>query len=618
MNFYTLLQSGCLVTDGAMGTYYGQIYGMSAKAPEFDNQRAPQRIEAIHRAYISAGADIIRTNSFASNIETLLGAAAASAPREEALKAVYGNVFASCRIAQTAAARAKAGQSDEGKAPKPIQIAGDIGPIPEHAGMKSEDIVQEYKTMVKAHLDAGINLIWFETFSDFKRVLPVAEWIKSASDAFVMVSFSVNQFGYTKSGISAKHLIKTAKETPVVDGIGFNCGVGPTHLKRVLHHQDFGDLIVFAAPNSGYADRIQNRNVYQENAGYFCEAMQEIAALGVNIVGGCCGTTPEYIEKLAKTIGGRPTAERIAGHPSGSGEAQAGYENNMFIRRLYSGKKVVIAELDPPYNGDDAKMMVAAEILGKAGVEMITFSDSPMGKMRADAMMSAVKVSSRLQIDTMPHIACRDKNVIGMGASILGAYMNGLRNFLIVTGDPVPSGDRDMVTAVYDFNSVRLMNYVRQMNKEYFSEEPVAFGGALNYGRKNISVEIERMRKKCAAGASFFLTQPIYSDEDIERIKYIKSQVDTKILCGIMPLVSYRNAVFMKNEITGIHVPDEIIAKYDSGMNREEAEEVGIDIAVDIAEKLYDTADGYYFMVPFNRAPMIAEIMKRMAAKCLI
>ena len=190
--------------------------------------------------------------------------------------------------------------------------------------------------------------------------------------------------------------------------------------------------------------------------------------------------------------------------------------------------------------------------------------------------------------------------------------MNGIRNFLFVTGDPVPAGDRGNITSVYDYHSVTLMNYVRQMNREHFAEDPIAYGGALNYGRANIDAEIRRMQKKCEAGASFFLTQPIYSDEDIERIRYIKSRIDTKIICGIMPLVSYRNAVFMKNEITGINVPDEIIAQYDKDMSREEAQAVGVRIAAEIAEKLGEIADGYYFMVPFNRAGMIAEILERM------
>ena len=600
-----------MITDGAMGTYYTERYGKDSGSPEKDNLTDPQRIEAIHREYIEAGADILRTNSFASNIRTLCAGGSVKLTREEQLHTVYDNVSAACRIAQSAVKREMELAKENGRDVREIYIAGDIGPVPEKRGTDDldEEINEEYIAIAKAHLDAGLKLIWFETFSDFERILPVAEWIRSVSDAFIMANFSVNVFGYTKTGMSMGELIRTAKESSLIDGIGFNCGVGPSHLSRLLKRQDLGSLIVSVVPNAGYADQIENRMVYRDNSGYFCEALEEIADLGVNVIGGCCGTNPSYISKLAHTLGHRPVGRRLTDAPEQRAESEIRYDNNLFIRKLYSGEKVVIAELDPPFDGNDAKMMEAAGVLKRAGVEMITFSDSPMGKMRASAVMSAVKVSSRLQIDTMPHMACRDRNTIGIGSEILGAYMNGVRNFLFVTGDPVPAGERGSITSVYDYHSVTLMNYVRQMNREHFAEDPIAYGGALNYGRKNIDVEIRRMQKKCEAGASFFLTQPIYSDEDIERIRYIKSRIDTKIICGIMPLVSYRNALFMKNEITGIYVPDEIIAQYDKDMSREEAQTVGVRIAAEIAEKLADTADGYYFMVPFNRAGMIAEII---------
>ena len=613
MDFHTIFRSQCLITDGAMGTYYGEKYGKESGTPETDNLTAPQKIEEIHREYIRAGADILRTNSFASNIRTLCAGNTVSMTREEQLRTVYENVAAACRIAQSAAEKERSCAKEAGRETKEIYIAGDIGPVPEKRGAEEQDaeLIEEYKTMAKAHLDAGLKLIWFETFSDFERILPVAEWIRSVSDAFIMVSFSVNVFGYTKTGIGMRKLIKTAKESKLIDGIGFNCGIGPSHLGKLLKRHDLGDLIVAAVPNAGYADRIENRMVYRDNSGYFCDAMEEIAGQGVNIIGGCCGTNPEYIRKLSQAAGGRKLAKRLSDRPEQRAESEIRYDNNPFIRKLYSGEKVVIAELDPPFDGNDRKMMDAAAVLKQAGVEMITFSDSPMGKMRASASMSAVKIANQLQIETMPHIACRDRNAIGIGSEILGAYMNGIRNFLIVTGDPVPSGDRGSITSVYDYHSVTLMNYVRQMNREHFSEDPIAYGGALNYGRKNIDAEIKRMRKKCEAGASFFFFFPIYYDEDIERVRDIKSKIDTKIICGIMPLVSYRNALFMKNEITGIDVPDEIIAQYDKDMSREEAQAVGVRIAVEIAEKLSAVADGYYFMVPFNRAGMIAEIMEK-------
>lgn len=631
MDFQTIFRSRCLVTDGAMGTYYREKYAEGAGAPELDNLTDPEKIASIHREYIEAGADIIRTNSFSSNIHTLCQDTSGQT-REEQLRTVYENTAAACRIAQSAAAdKAEEGEGSAvcpdasektgdktgtetvpGDRRREIYIAGDIGPVPETGASdeREKEIIEEYKTIARAHLDSGIRLIWFETFSDFDRILPVAEWIRSVSDAFIMASFSVNMFGYTKTGIGMRELLKTARESSLIDGIGFNCGIGPSHLGRLLKRCDLGNMIVSAVPNAGYADRIENRMVYRDNSAYFCEAMEEIAGLGVNIIGGCCGTTPSYTRKLAAAAGNRPVAKRPSDRPEERKESEIRYDNNLFIRRLYSGEKVVIAELDPPFDGNDKKMTEAAAVLKRAGVEMITFSDSPMGKMRASSVLSAVKIADRIQIDTMPHIACRDRNAIGIGSEILGAYMNGIRNFLFVTGDPVPSGDRGSITSVYDYHSVTLMNYVKQLNTEHFSDDPIAYGGALNYGRANIDAEIRRMQKKCEAGASFFLTQPIYSDEDIERIRYIKSRIDTKIICGIMPLVSYRNALFMKNEITGIHVPDEIIAQYDKDMSREEAQAVGVRIAAEIAEKLRGAADGYYFMVPFNRAEMIAEILE--------
>lgn len=243
---------------------------------------------------------------------------------------------------------------------------------------------------------------------------------------------------------------------------------------------------------------------------------------------------------------------------------------------------------------------------------MITFSDSPMGKMRADSIASSILVNQQTDKATMPHICCRDKNVIAMGGAFFGAHMNGIRNMLIITGDPVPSGEKSTTSNVFNFNSFRLMNYFKQLNIEYFADDPIIYGGALNHNRSNLDIEIERMYKKCSAGADYFLTQPIYSDDDIGRIKYIKTRINTKILCGIMPLVSFRNAMFVKNEISGIQVPDEIIMRYHENMSREESEQVGITITLEIIAKLQDVADGYYFMVPFNRASMICKIIEKM------
>ena len=637
--------------DGAMGTYYSQKYARRSEPSEIGNFDAPDAIKAIHMEYIRAGANMIRTNTFASNYESLKRAGyGGQSHQPEAV--VKRNLTLGYNLAREAV----------NQCGRPVFIAADIGPIPEYGQTDETRVQNEYMLMAKTFMELGAQILLFETFSDLKYILPVARYIKEHSDIFIIASFCLNKFGYTKSGISARALMQELENELSIDAVGFNCGIGAAHMYQVLKRVNFGRRLILAAPNSGYPDIIRDRSVYQENMDYFSEKMQEIADLGVNIIGGCCGTTPEYIRRLCGTVnlsepvvrrrfGNRAasafgssaaTSERAAAvsgstaAASGSAADSAGASQmektvfaspaqeqnhsggseggpmsagNVLMDALESGKKAIVVELDPPYNADMGKMIQAVEQLKCQPVDMITLSDSPMGKMRADSLAVGAKVQRELDFAVMPHVSCRDRNQIAMGGAILAAHMNGIRNLLIVTGDPVPAGDRPVVSSVYDFNSVTLMEYIRQMNAEYFAGDPIVYGGALNYGRKNLDTEIERMERKIAAGASYFLTQPLYSQEDIDRIAYIKSRVKTRIFGGIMPLVSYRNAMFMKNEIYGIHVPDEVVACYRPDFSREEGEAAGIDCALKLMEKMKSVVDGYYFMVPFNRASMICRII---------
>ena len=614
------LKRNRLVMDGAMGTYYSQKYARRQEPSEIGNFDAPDVIKAIHMEYIRAGANLIRTNTFASNYETLKRAGYGGESHNPG-EVVKRNLTWGFNIARGAVNTCN----------RPVFIAADIGPISEFGKRDEQEILDEYILMAKTFIELGADIILFETFSDLKYILPVARYIKEHSKIFVIASFCLNKFGYTKSGLSARKLLLETENELSIDAIGFNCGIGAAHMYQVLKRLDFGDRLVLAAPNSGYPDTIRDRSVYQENMEYFSGKMQEIADLGVNIIGGCCGTSPEYIRLMTsevdlqkealrrrslRTIEARRqgTEEAAPGKAMGavSGEGIKVHVFNPLMDVLNAGKKAIVVELDPPFNGDMEKMIQAVETLKSQPVDMITLSDSPMGKMRADSLAVGAKVQRELDFPVMPHMTCRDRNQIAIGGAILGAHLNGIRNLLAITGDPVQVGDRTVVSSVYDFNSVTLMEYLKQMNEEYFSGDPMIYGGALNYGRKNLDKEIERMERKIQAGASYFLTQPIYSQEDIERIAYIKSRVDTKILGGIMPLVSYRNALFMKNEIYGIHVPDEVVARYSPGMSREEGEAAGIACALELAGKMKNVVDGYYFMVPFNRASMICRIISRL------
>ena len=273
------------------------------------------------------------------------------------------------------------------------------------------------------------------------------------------------------------------------------------------------------------------------------------------------------------------------------------------------GKKLIAVELAPPLGSDDAKMMEAAHLLQRSGVDVLTFPDSPSGRTRADSILTAEKVARETGMCVMPHICCRDKNAIAIRSQLLGAHINHIHHFLVVTGDPIPPTMQGGEKSVFHFDSVGLMNMMKDMNEEQFAKAPVCYGGAINQGRRNLEVEIKRVQKKMEAGASFFLTQPISTPEGVQRVRRIKEETGARILCGIMRFVSLRNATFMKNEMTGIDVTDEVLSRYRADMTREEGEQAGIQLAKEIIEMTSDFADGYYFSFPFNRVGMLEKIL---------
>ena len=290
---------------------------------------------------------------------------------------------------------------------------------------------------------------------------------------------------------------------------------------------------------------------------------------------------------------------------------QAATEDHSFYHKKEAegGKKLIAVELAPPAGIDDEKLMDAAHLLQRSGVDVLTFPDSPSGRTRADSILMAGKVARETGMCVMPHICCRDKNAIAMRSQLLGAYINGIHNFLVITGDPIPSMVRTTVKSVFNFDSVGLMQILADMNEEQFAQAPVSYGGAINQGRRNLEVEIGRVKKKMAAGATFFLTQPISTKESADRVRRIKEETGARILCGIMPFVSLKNATFMKNEMAGIDVTDEVLARYRADMTREEGEQAGVQLAKEVINMTEDFADGYYFSFPFNRVTMLEKIL---------
>lgn len=588
------IQQKKLLFDGAFGTYYGGKYD-TKQLPELANLEAPERVKEIHTEYLEAGAQILRTNTFAAN----------SFCMDRSKEQIEETLRSGVRLAREAvvAWRERTGETKE------VYIAGDIGQISGDALAQKDTLCREYEEICRIFLEEGVDFFVFETFSEMEEILPAIKMI--GEQAFITVQFSVNQFGYSNAGLSARKLMQRAGTIKEIDAVGFNCGVGPSHMYRILQTlYKPADKFLTALPNAGYPQMVTGRMIFtMDNREYFVDRMQQMIALGVDMAGGCCGTTPEYIADLAGKLDFTqyPQAQEKA-EPE---KKQAGTEDHSFYHKKEAegGKKLIAVELAPPMGIDDEKLMDAAHLLQRSGVDVLTFPDSPSGRTRADSILMAEKVARETGMCVMPHICCRDKNAIAMRSQLLGAYINSIHNFLVITGDPIPSLVRTTVKSVFNFDSVGLMQILADMNEEQFAQAPVSYGGAINQGRRNLEVEIGRVKKKMAAGATFFLTQPISTKESADRVRRIKEETGARILCGIMPFVSLKNATFMKNEMAGIDVTDEVLARYRADMTREEGEQAGVQLAKEVIAMTEDFADGYYFSFPFNRVTMLEKIL---------
>ncbi len=595
MDIREYLANNRLITDGAMGTWYDRLTGYKGNLAERANLENPQQIRDIHRAYIEAGAQLIRTNTFAVNSMFF-----SADEIEEVLKAAWEN--------------ASQAVSDSGK---DVWIAADMGPIDADETKSDGDVEQEYIQLSDYFLRLGAKVFVFETLSDFRYVKRAGSYIKAkCPDAFVVMQFSFNRNGYTRSGMSVRAILSEAASMADMDAVGFNCGVGPLHLYELLKNQSFPEgKYMTVLPNAGYPTELRGRTLYSENVPYYVEMMGRIANLGFDIIGGCCGTTPEHIRGLHHLLVNnvKPPKKLMPAvystdRQSGCGQ-EAAEEKTELIQKLERGEKIFVVELDPPFDANDTKLMDGASLLRDIGVDMITLADSPLARPRADSIASAIKMGYTRQMEAMPHISCRDKNVIAHRAQLLGMHMNGLRHALIVTGDPIARGDRESIKSVFNFNSIKLMKYVQTMNQEVFGNRPIYYGGALNHNNGSADNIAARMRLKMEAGAQWFLTQPIYGQDDIDRLRELKEKSGGRIIAGIMPLVSRKNALFIKNEMPGIHVPEHVLEQYEEGMSREAYEDVAAAISVDLMKRLEDVCDGYYMMTPFNRAALIKRII---------
>ena len=587
-----LLQTRPLLFDGAMGTYYKAAPGVEC---EQANLTDPAGVLAVHREYLAAGADAVKTNTF-----SLPRLAAAHTPGWE-------------QLAQAGWQLAVQAAGERGPA-----VFADLGPAPDTEAVPAGQV---YTAVAKQFAALGARNFLFETLSSDAGLLDAVGAIKAeVPDAFVLVSFAVLPDGYTREGMYCKDLARRMQESGIVDAVGLNCVSAPGAM-RTLAKQLGGTLPLSAMPNAGYPVVTRTQVKYQGRPEYFARELGRLAAEGtVQILGGCCGTTPAHIAALRAELDRLPVVEKTAPAEEFSTVKKQTVENeDSFLRKLNAGEKVIAIELDSPRNADLTGYLEGAKKLQAAGADLLTIADCPIAQARMDSSLVACRVHRELGLCTLPHMTCRDRNLNATKALLLGLYAEGVREVLAITGDPIPTAERDEVKNVYQFNSRKLAQYIVSLAGEGREMPgPMTVFGALNLNARNFDVELRRAKEKLENGMSGFLTQPVLSAQAVENLKKSRETLgaDAKILAGIMPVVSQRNAIFMENEINGIHVEDWIIEKF-AGLDRAQGEELGLAISLEMAKVALPYADGLYLMTPFNRVALMERLIGRLKQEVL-
>ena len=606
--FRERLRSDVIVFDGGVGTYlYEKGIYINTCFDEL-NLANPDLVAEVHRDYIEAGADVVETNTFGASRFRLAPHGLEKKVREINLRGA--------EIAKRAAA---------GRA----LAAGSIGPLGvqiEPIGKLSlEEARDAFKEQAAGLLEGGVDLIVLETFTMVNELVQAVRAVRDLDAKIpILAQVTVNDDGQLLSGASLEVFAGAAADLDI-DALGLNCSVGPKAMLEALDKlRPLTRLPLSVQPNAGAPQSVAGRNIYMTSPEYIAEYAKRFILSGASIVGGCCGTNPGHIKAIRRAVQAlRPsqrldradTALRVETPAAVSIVPRA--EKSRLGRKLASGTFVTLVELVSPKGVSPSAQVQKARRLGEAGIDAINIPDGP----RASARMSALALASILEretgIETVLHFACRDRNVIGMQSDLLGAWALGLRNVLAVTGDPPKLGNYPEATAVFDVDSIGLTNIVTLLNhgRDLAGNpigEPTAFlvGVGVNPGAINLDEELRRLEWKVKAGAEFMITQPVFDPALLERFLKRIEPFGLPLICGIWPLVSYRNAEFMNNEVPGARVPPDILERMRRTTTQDEGFREGVAIAKETYERLKNSVAGIQLSAPLGRIEGIFTILE--------
>jgi homocysteine S-methyltransferase len=615
-----------VIFDGAMGT---MLYARGV----FINQcydelsvRAPDLVRDVHAAYVRAGAEVLETNSFGANRLKLAQYGLEARVRELNIGAA--------RIAREAAGDA-------------LLVAGAVGPLGVRIEPYGPTAVDEARAIFREQMHAlkegGADLFILETFGDLVEIEQAIRAAREVDpDMPVVAQMTIGVDGRTPYGATPEDVAR-ALDRWGADVVGLNCSVGPQAILDAIECMArVTKRKLSAQPNAGMPRDVGGRSMYMASPEYMASYARHLIHAGAKVLGGCCGTTPDHIKAVAQGV--RPLAPR---HPGGGGrgagtdgargseqlaaspakatgvEPVAFRERSRFAAKIAQGVFVSSVEIVPPRGVDASKLLADAATLKAAGVDAINVPDGPRAQSRMGALPTSLLIEQQVGIETVTHYCCRDRNLLGMLSDLLGASALGLRNILIITGDPPKMGPYPDATAVFDIDSIGLTNLVSNLNRgldpggnAIGAPTRYAIGVGVNPAAIDLAQEIKRFEWKVDAGAEYAITQPVFDVAQLERFLEQIAHVRIPIIAGIWPLVSVRNAEFLANEVPGVTVPEGVIARMRaaSARSKEAAVAEGIAIAREMLERVRPSVQGVQVSAPFGKVELALEVFRGAAA----
>jgi len=610
--FRSLLDSDVIhVVDGAMGTMlYAKGVYINRCYDEL-NLSNPDLVREIHGEYIRAGADIIETNTFGATAHKLQQ---------------YGLEANMHEINAIAAKLAREAAKDR------VYVAGAIGPLGlriEPYGPTSFDEAKEmFRAQAVALLEGGVDLFVVETFSDVSEIREAIRAIRELCDLPIIAQMTIMTDGNTLFGTTPEVFTERLDQWGA-DVIGLNCGVGPAIILNALEKMRAVTKKKLAAqPNAGLPRDVQGRQFYMCSPEYMSKFAKRFIQAGAKFIGGCCGTTPSHIKLIADAVrAASPRAQRVTTSAPAHVEqitptdikVVPPEERSKWGAKIAHGEFVTSVEVLPPKGVDAKKTLDSIRLLKDAGVDGVNIPDGARAQSRMSAMATAVLVEQQIGLESVLHYCCRDRNLLGMMSDLLGAAALGLRNILVITGDPPKMGPYPDATAVFDIDSIGLTNMVNKLNHGLDLGnnpigQPTAFciGVGVNPGAINLDEEIKRFEWKVEAGAQYAITQPVFDTDQLRGFLKRIEHVRIPIIAGIWPLVSYRNAEFLHNEVPGVRVTPSIMERMRvaSTVSKEAGRDEGLKIARESLLEVRDVIQGVQVSAPFGNVKYALEVFE--------